>query len=204
MYICLTKCQITWIGSGKFLGPSKRLYATHTSSHNAGIAIVSVEALSVALSEWGALDGAIVVVSHDQTFCRRIDFTHVATVKKGCFKIEQRNALDDDWEIEGLSDSYDVQVSGRTGGSGESPLKDFDKDLRKRAFNAPKRIAKLQGLIESAEEKIAALETKMMSSGSDVGILTDLSKQKDVIERQVQGYIQEWEDLEVLVTNFQT
>lgn len=144
------------------------------------------------------------MVSHDQTFCRRIDFTHVATVKKGCFKIEQRNALDDDWEIEGLSDSYDVQVSGRTGGSGESPLKDFDKDLRKRAFNAPKRIAKLQGLIESAEEKIAALETKMMSSGSDVGILTDLSKQKDVIERQVQGYIQEWEDLEVLVTNFQT
>jgi ATPase subunit of ABC transporter with duplicated ATPase domains len=35
--------------------------------------LISVEALSEALSEWGDDQGALVVVSHDRTFCSERD-----------------------------------------------------------------------------------------------------------------------------------
>ena len=58
-----------------------------------------MEALSESLSDWGEDDGAIVVISHDKSFCDKVGFTHVATVtSEGTLKLEQRGTRDSDWD----------------------------------------------------------------------------------------------------------
>ena len=163
----------------------------------------SVEALSEALSEWGDDIGAMVVVSHDRTFCEKIVFTHVATVKDGTFRLEQRGARPSDWVIEGLSAAAGTSSTADTtesnGTSSSTVTKEIDPKLRKKAFNAPKRIAKLETLIEEAEEKIAALDEAMLANGSDMGKLVDLTKEKEALESKVEAYIDEWGELEQIL-----
>jgi ATP-binding cassette subfamily F protein 3 len=51
-----------------------------------------IDALATALSQWGGQDGAIVVISHDRSFC------DVGTVMNGGLVMEQRSLRDSDWE----------------------------------------------------------------------------------------------------------
>jgi ATP-binding cassette subfamily F protein 3 len=57
-----------------------------------------INALAVALSNWGEKDGGIVVISHDREFCDQVGFTHVGTVMNGSLKLEQRSLRESDWE----------------------------------------------------------------------------------------------------------
>lgn len=57
-----------------------------------------IEGLAKALRNWGGKDGAIVVISHDRSFCEEVDFTHVGTVMNGRLVLEQRPLQDSDWE----------------------------------------------------------------------------------------------------------
>lgn len=160
----------------------------------------SVDALSQALSEWDENeDGAIVVVSHDRKFCDAIDFTHVATVKAGKLTMEQRNVRDSDWIIDSLASEARVEDEGNGGGSSVSPVHQLDEKQRKQAYNAPKRIAKLEKLIEDNEAKISDIEATMLSHGSDVGKLVDLSKEKDGLQAKVDAFMAEWEELDALL-----
>ena len=77
------------------------------------------------------------------------------------------------------------------------------KQKRKQAFNAPKRIKKLEKMIETSEMKIAELDEQMMEVGSDVGKLTDLSNDKQKEEANVAKYMEEWEDLEQLLAEIE-
>jgi hypothetical protein len=166
----------------------------------------SVEALSQALSEWDPdEDGAIVVVSHDRTFCDAIEFTHVATVKGGKLTMEQRSVRDSDWIIDSLSaeakaddDADDVGKSSSSASASPKPA--LNEKQRKQAFNAPKRIAKLEKLIQDAEAKIARLDADMMAVGSEVGKLVELSKQKEGVQAQVEAHMKEWDELETLLS----
>jgi ATPase subunit of ABC transporter with duplicated ATPase domains len=178
-----------------------------------------VECLSGALGAWGATGrkggggaraGALVVVSHDRNFCRQLDFTHVATVRDGRLVLEQRGAADSDWIVGGMSDgtaptaaslenTSTVDESSRQAAvAGDSPA---DAKRRKQAYNAPKRIAKIEGLIASLEDRIATIDADMLSHGSDVGKLVDLSTEKDKLEAQVAAYMDEWEKLEELLSS---
>jgi ATP-binding cassette, subfamily F, member 3 len=58
-----------------------------------------IEALAKALSQWGGKDGAIVVISHDRSFCEEVGFTHIGTVMNGSLVVEQRGLTDKDWEM---------------------------------------------------------------------------------------------------------
>jgi len=57
-----------------------------------------ISGLAKALCGWGGKDGAVVVVSHDRSFCEKIGFTHVGTVMDGNLVLEQRPLRDSDWE----------------------------------------------------------------------------------------------------------
>lgn len=177
------------------LKPSNLYLLDEASNH---LDIECVEALSEALSDWGDDIGAMVVVSHDRSFCSKIEFTHVATVEDGAFRMEQRDARASDWVIEGLGASGASTDEDGEGHVGEAK-KEVDPQLRKRAFNAPKRIAKLESLIGEAEERIAELDAEMLENGSDVGLLVDLTKEKDSLEGKVMEYMEEWEQLEELL-----
>jgi ATP-binding cassette subfamily F protein uup len=121
----------------------------------------------------------------------------VATVDDGTFVVEQRGARSSDWVIEGLSASAstrEVETEDVMASKNEecSPL------LRKQAYNAPKRIANLEILIEDADGKIALLDEEMLANGSDLGKLVDLTKEKEALEIKVMEYMEGWEQLEVL------
>jgi ABC transport system ATP-binding/permease protein len=164
-----------------------------------------VDALAEALGQWGDEKGALVVVSHDRNFCDKIPFTHVATVKDGTFKLEERGARESDWIISSLtlSTSATGTASPETESSPApvkpSPVKDLDPKLRKAAYNAPKRIKKLEDMIEQAERKIAELDELMLANGNDVGRLTDWSKQRQEWQGKTEAYLKEWNELEELL-----
>jgi len=156
-----------------------------------------VEALSEALSGWGADDAAVVVISHDREFCSKVGFTHVATVADGSFKLEQRSMKDEDWAV--VRTTLDGTVEENRESENPDNKPEMDPELRKKLFNAPKRIEKLEGLIEKTEEEMAKLDDEMMANGSDVSLLTDLSQKKEVLEGQLLEYMEEWEELESLL-----
>jgi ATPase subunit of ABC transporter with duplicated ATPase domains len=165
---------------------------------NNALLLHSVEALGEGLGSWGHDTGAMVVISHDKSFCDRIDFTHVATVQDGNLILEQRGACESDWVIEGLSGQV-AAAEADTKVAGVETTTEIDPILRKQAFNAPKRIAKLEQLIGEAEDRAAALEDEMLSNGCDVGKLVDLTKDKEALELKISEYMEEWEQLEALL-----
>ena len=157
------------------------------------IAADSVEALSQALSDWGEDYGALVIISHDRAFCEKVGFTHVCTVADQSVKLEERSMTNDDWQVVNT-------ILGETGSDGKAEqIAEMDPVLRKKLFNAPKRIAKIEELLEKAEADIASLEEEMIAIGSDVGRLVALSKEKEKVAAQIQDYMEEWEELEALL-----
>lgn len=165
-----------------------------------------VEALSDALSVWGHReggssssgtgDGALVVVSHDRSFCESVGFTHVGTVKDGRLIVEERDLRADDWDV------YDLRADDRTVNGDSSSSTVVERELtpeekaeaakrRKDRMNAPKKIKRLEKEIEKAEAKVAALEEEMMGVGNDVEELVKVSKKKEKEEASIERWMKE-------------
>jgi DNA repair exonuclease SbcCD ATPase subunit len=164
----------------------------------------SVEALSEVLSDWGDGKGSIVVISHDKAFCEQVGFTHVLTITgEGGLHLEQRDANEADWD----SSVATFQKSSEDGTTDSAPVAEVDKEAeakrRKLAYNAPKRISKIESLVEQKEEKISVLDEEMLANGSDVGKLVDLSKEKEALEGEVMELMEEWEELETLLAEME-
>jgi len=161
-----------------------------------------IEALGEALSSWGGKDGSIVVVSHDQAFCKEIPFTHVGTVKDGGLIIEERGLNEKDWERYDIASSSG-DVSSDPGSSSTVELSQEDKSeqerKRKLAFNAPKRIKKIESLIEQSELKIAEYDENMMNYGNDMEKLMEMTEWKTKEEENVASLMEEWEMLEAVI-----
>ena len=160
-----------------------------------------IEALGDSLSSWGGKDGSVVVVSHDRAFCEQVGFTHVGTVKDGKLTIEERGLKDSDWE------TYDISSTPLTGNIDSieavielTPEEKAEQDRkRKMAFNAPKRIQKIESLIEQSEAKIVEYDEEMMTVGNDVEKLMALTDKKTKEEETVALLMEEWEELEEVI-----
>lgn len=178
------------------LKPSNLLLLDEPSNH---LDIECIEALGEALSSWGGKDGSVVVVSHDRNFCEQVGFTHVATVDGGSLRLEERGLTGGDWEMYDISsgDANESSQPQKTEMTAEEKA-EWDRK-RKLAFNAPKRISKLEVLIEKAEEKIQEYDEEMMRVGSDVEKLLELSDRKAKEEENVSTLMEEWEYLETLI-----
>ena len=173
----------------------------------------SVEALSDALSVWGGAKGAIVVVSHDRNFCDKITFTHVATVKDGKFTLEERAVRESDWFVQGMEAAKPLSTDNasedltsapsQNASNGKSassaPKKELDPKLRKAAFNAPKRIKKLESMIAENEAKVLEIDDQMSQHGKDVEKLMEMTKQKQGLQDKIESYMKEWNELEDLL-----
>lgn len=173
----------------------------------------SVEALSDALSVWGGAKGAIVVVSHDRNFCDKITFTHVATVKDGKFTLEERAVRESDWFVQGMeaakplsTDNASEDLTSATSqnasngkSASSAPKKELDPKLRKAAFNAPKRIKKLESMIAENEAKVLEIDDQMSQHGKDVEKLMEMTKQKQGLQDKIESYMKEWNELEDLL-----
>jgi ABC-type multidrug transport system ATPase subunit len=159
-----------------------------------------VEALSEAISKWDVKSGALVVVSHDRNFCEKVQFTHVATVQNGKFSLEERSVRDSDWHIDSL---FSTSISDKTHSNERKNVdvkKEIDPKLRKLAYNAPKRIQKLEEMIAKAENEISKLEKDMLDFGHDAGKLMPLTKEKESLAAKILKYEVEWEELEEILS----
>mmetsp|Transcript_13794 Transcript_13794/g.15468 ORF Transcript_13794/g.15468 Transcript_13794/m.15468 type:complete len:355 (+) Transcript_13794:179-1243(+) len=183
------------------LKPSNLYLLDEVSNH---LDIECVEALSEVLTDWGDGKGAIVVISHDKAFCEQVGFTHILTITDdGRLQLEQRDANDNDWDSSGTT----YQKSTITLNNGETITttndvvidKEVDEKRRKMAFNAPKRISKIETLVVSKEEQILQLDEEMLANGSDVGKLVELSETKEILDEQVVKLMEEWEELETVM-----
>lgn len=132
----------------------------------------------------------------------KVGFTHVGTVKDGKLTVEERGLQEKDWE------RYDISSTPLTSDSvsGEeviielTPEEKAEQDRkRKLAFNAPKRIQKIEELIEKSEAKIVEYDDEMMKVGNDVEKLMTLTDKKTKEEENVVALMEEWEELEEVI-----
>ena len=162
-----------------------------------------IEALGEGISEWGNKDGAIVVISHDRSFCNSIPFTHVGTVENGQLKVEQRGVRPSDWSlfegsiiIKSDGDNSNTSNSYHRDGENKENNAKLDPEKRKKAFSAPKRISKIEQLLEEAEVRIACIDAEMLANGRDIEKLTKLCAKREEEESKIGELMQEWEELE--------
>ena len=157
------------------------------------------------MSTWGEDNGSIIVISHDKSFCEQVGFTHVLTLDgKGGMALEQREVRESDWDTSGGLSTLQSPGSQNAAKENveEEPTKEtvaLNDKQRKQAFNAPKRIAKIEVLVEELEEKIAEIDERMIEIGNDVGQLVDLNNEKENLQEKVTTLMTEWEELEVLL-----
>ena len=181
------------------LKASNTLFLDEPSNH---LDVECIDALSSALHNWGGKDGAIVVISHDRAFCESVGFTHVGTVQDGRLTLEERDLNGSDWELYGINGAAIAPSASVTAEPKVELTAEQQEELKRRrkaAFNAPKRIAKLEKEITDAEVRIAEMDDEMMEVGNDVGKLTDLSKLKQEEEAKVEQWMEEYEELENLL-----
>lgn len=158
------------------------------------------------MSQWGDGIGAMVVVSHDKAFCSQLDFTHVATVSNGKLLLEQRNVRESDWLVETAAKSSSATQSRKTvNESGphniNQSITTWDAELRKKLFNAPKRIAKITDQLDKLEAELVLADEKMLSHGKDLDELTRLQEIKDSVSEKIEALMVEWDELESLLAN---
>jgi hypothetical protein len=141
-------------------------------------------------------------VSHDRAFCESVGFTHVGTVMDGGLVIEERGLEERDWA------RYDI--AGSASGSCEdvappaelTPEEKAEQERkRKLAFNAPKRMKKIEEMIAKAEVKMAEYDDQMMNFGSDAEKLMEITKKKKKEEDGVAKLMEEWESLDVCLAD---
>lgn len=176
------------------LKASNLLLLDEPSNH---LDVECIEALGDSLSKWGGQDGSVVVVSHDRSFCESVGFTHVGTVMDGGLIIEERGLTARDWA------TYDISSSSGNGCGDFAPVSELSAEekaeqeiKRKLAFNAPKRIKKIEQLIEKAEIKMTEIDTAMLQFGRDADKLMEMSEKKTKEEESVDKLMEEWESLE--------
>lgn len=135
-------------------------------------------------------------------------FTHVGTVENGKLSLEERAVEDNDWNLfEGASATISkdgmAKKDQQTNGEDSTAPKEIKADaiIQKRMFNAPKRIAKIETLIQENERQIAALDKEMMAHGQNVSKLLELTEKKAALEAKEQELMEEWEELEELLAS---
>ena len=163
----------------------------------------SADALSEALQSWGKELGSIIVISHDKAFCDKLEFTHVVTVDNGAVRMEQREARDSDWEMATLTQQRQANIQDPVSTEDGDMEPEVDTATRKKAFNAPKRIRKIEEMIEQKEQQIVALDEEMLLNGRDVGRLVELTNKRNGLDNEVVTLMEEWEELEALLNKIQ-
>jgi len=162
----------------------------------------SIAALLEALEEY---DGAVVVVSHDRPFCEALHCTHVAYVADGRCVVEERELRASDFSEadRGVRNaevaSEEAAEAAEVDAAEAKAQREEERRLQKLRSSAPKKVAKLEALIAEAEAQIAQLDDEMLKAGSDLGILTDLTAQRDSLQGKVDAHYKEWEALEELM-----
>ena len=179
--------------------PHNLLVLDEPSNH---LDIATTEVLTEALA---AYKGTLVVISHNKPFVERLKITHVGLIKNRRLVVEERMLRPTDWAFDGDGTSAATGATtgaDKKGGDGKSAAKPNYADQKaqfKRVSAAPKRIAKLQVLIEEKEAKMLDYEKQMYKAGSDAAKVMEMSERKEALAKEVESLYEEWDELEALL-----
>jgi len=192
--------------------PHNLLVLDEPSNH---LDIGTTETLSEALAEFR---GTMVVISHNKAFVEKLKVTHVGLIRNRRLIVEERMLRPSDWAFDtqsggsgGASKAIVKSCSGKGGSKANDGKQDAAvadggkanyKDQRarfKKMSAAPKRIAKLQVIIEEKEQKVEEYGKKMYHAGSDVAKVIEFSERKEALAVEVEALYAEWDELEAML-----
>lgn len=198
--------------------PHNLLVLDEPSNH---LDVATMETLSEALAEYR---GTLVVISHNKAFVERLKVTHVGLIKNRRLVVEERMLRPSDWsfDAQGGSDAtaslvVSTRAKGEESGTKSSQSTTSGREKNddvlekpkityqeqrarfKRISAAPKRIAKLQQIIEEKEKKAEEYGKKMYHAGCDVAKVMELNERKEALASEVESLYAEWDELEALL-----
>jgi ABC-type multidrug transport system ATPase subunit len=192
--------------------PHNLLVLDEPSNH---LDIGTTETLSEALAEFR---GTLVVISHNKGFVEKLKVTHVGLIRDRRLIIEERMLRPSDWAFDthtGGSGGPSKAVVKSSGSKGSSKASDGKQGVAvadggkanyqdqrarfKKLSAAPKRIAKLQLIIEEKERKVEEYGKKMYHAGSDVAKVMEFSERKEALASEVEALYAEWDELEAML-----
>eukprot|EP00457_Paulinella_chromatophora_P001142 gb/GEZN01001144.1/.p1 GENE.gb/GEZN01001144.1/~~gb/GEZN01001144.1/.p1 ORF type:complete len:977 (-),score=172.20 gb/GEZN01001144.1/:300-3230(-) len=158
---------------------------------------LAIQGLLIALQDY---PGAIIIVSHDRSFCEAVGATHVATVKDGHMKIEARGLVDKDWQIDSVEQGgngpvCDIPATGITPLATPTPPKGEKQKGQKPQKEIPKRIKKIESEVKKLEAELASIDEEMVQKSSDASTLMELTQKRDPLAARIASCYAEWEDL---------
>ncbi len=158
--------------------------------------IASREALEAAFS---GFPGSLVIVSHDRELLDRLVETLVI-VSDGHAEVFAGNYSRYKWKHDGKapeheSDAADAMKIRKPEKAGQRNDRERDKDLSRKR----KRFQTLEGTIESVEEMLDGFDTRFAElDPSDYGPLSELTAEKEALQRDLEELYAEWEELSAL------
>lgn len=161
----------------------------------------TVSTLVDALAAWQG--GAVLVISHDKPFLQKFNPTHVLTVRNGGAVLEERGLKESDWE-DGLNSRVESEaklapVPTPTPASVSASASESNDVDRKKKFNAPKRILKIEQQLEKLEQKLSEIDAEMLENGRDLDRLKELQNQREETEGKSAALWEEMESLDAIL-----
>jgi len=173
---------------------------------------LDIQTLSVLEQYLDEFPGVVIVVSHDRFFLDRTVDKIMAfeghgrvRVHVGSYSEYAEWMLRNGVEASGASvasgsrDSAGAGTSGkpsgegRAAGSGNGSLaKDSPREKLKFSYNEQREFEQIDGLIEAAENKLAALQTEMEAAGSDASKLQELLQAQEACEQELERLMERW------------
>eukprot|EP00808_Paulinella_micropora_P022224 g3584.t1 len=148
----------------------------------------AIQGLLLALMDY---KGAIVIVSHDRSFCEAVGATHVATVKDGKVRVEARGLRDSDWQV----DSMEEEAGTPTAAPSNGHAKDAHHKATPAPKKDPKRAKKIEKEIAKLEAEVLKIDTEMSSRPDDATRLMELTALRDPLTEKIAACYREWEEI---------
>ncbi|GIO91191.1 ABC-F family ATP-binding cassette domain-containing protein [Paenibacillus lactis] len=172
---------------------------------------LDIQTLSVLEQYLDEFPGVVIVVSHDRFFLDRTVDKIMAFEGQGRVRVHVGSYSEyAEWMLRnggeasgsGASGSRDSAGTGAAGspsgegraaGSGNgSPAKEAPREKLRFSYNEQREFEQIDGLIEAAENKLAAVQTEMEAAGSDAARLQELLQAQEACEQELERLMERW------------
>lgn len=170
---------------------------------------LDIQTLSVLEQYLDEFPGVVIVVSHDRFFLDRTVDKIMAFEGQGRVRVHVGSyseyaewMLRNGGEASGALGSRDSAGTGAagtpsgegraTGGGNGSSAKEAPREKLKFSYNEQREFEQIDGLIEAAENKLAAVQTEMEAAGSDAARLQELLQAQEACEQELERLMERW------------
>lgn len=172
---------------------------------------LDIQTLSVLEQYLDEFPGVVIVVSHDRFFLDRTVDKIMAFEGQGRVSVHVGSYSEyAEWMLRnggeasgsgaaGSRDSAGTGAAGSPSGEGRaagcgngSPAKEAPREKLRFSYNEQREFEQIDGLIEAAENKLAAVQTEMEAAGSDAARLQELLQAQEACEQELERLMERW------------